>query len=696
MTGSHIEEQDRLAACQTRIEDNLGAIARRLEEHAREIREYNEHMWEARRDMDHIDKVAMRQSIDQKTRSSENLRAQQTKLLKLRSSPYFGRVDFERLAPDPRESEPFYIGVHDFRDEESGRTYVHDWRAPVASMFYDFELGQAGYEAPSGAIRGRIDLKRQFRIREGRLQLMFESGVNIVDDLLQEELGRSSDEGMKTIVATIQRDQNAIIRDADAHTLIIQGVAGSGKTSIALHRIAFLLYRFKDTIGSQDILILSPNRVFADYIGNVLPELGEEQVRETSVVALSEELLGGEFRFQTHLEQSEILLKAHDPALEERLAFKSGTDLLAQLDRYADHLEKESFEAAEWRSGRCIVPDWHFAEGWHRYRGLPLTERIAEVVGLTDAKFYHFYKRELRSDERQAVRKAVRAMVRRTTLRQAYKGFYEWLGRPELFKPAAGKLEYSDVFPLIYLKMRIEGLDNPHREIKHLLIDEMQDYSPLQYAVLGKLFTCRKTILGDVSQSLNPIGGSTAEQIQQALRAPPPFRLTRSYRSTWEIMQFALAISPNSELEPLKRHGPAPEIHDVSGQAGVLAGIAAELEAFRTSEHRSLAIIARSGPAARKLHQLLQDNGHEVRLFDETSQSFSTGAIVCSAHLAKGLEFDRVVVPDADAKSYSREIDRNLLYVACTRAMHQLTLISPGKRSPILPEEQPPDRDASC
>jgi len=257
MTDAHTDEHDRLQACLGTIRNNLEAIDARLGSYARDIKDRNASMWEARRDMDHIEKIAVRQTIEQTAQSAENLSARHQKLLKLQRSPYFGRFDFTRRDSD--EATAIYVGVHDFRDEASGRTYVHDWRAPISSVFYDYEPGPARYLAPSGEVHGRLELKRQFRIREGRMELMLEFGLNIVDDVLQDELNRSSDEGMKHIVATIQRDQNAIIRDADAHTLVIQGVAGSGKTSIALHRIAFLLYRFKDTLRSEDILIISPN-----------------------------------------------------------------------------------------------------------------------------------------------------------------------------------------------------------------------------------------------------------------------------------------------------------------------------------------------------------------------------------------------------------------------------------------------------
>ena len=248
MTDPKTEEQTHLTACLERIDSNLRLIGARVADYKTEVQAAHDHMWEARRDMDHIDKIAMRASIDQMMRSAEVLRAQAAKLEKLRQSPYFGRFDFRR--GDRNETGRHYIGIHDFRDEETQEPWVYDWRAPVSSLFYDFETGPAQYDAPSGTIAGDLTLKRQFRIKNGVMEMMLDTSVNIVDEVLQDELARASDDGMKQIVATIQRDQNAIIRDAEAHTLIIQGVAGSGKTSIALHRIAFLLYRFKDTLSS--------------------------------------------------------------------------------------------------------------------------------------------------------------------------------------------------------------------------------------------------------------------------------------------------------------------------------------------------------------------------------------------------------------------------------------------------------------
>jgi len=678
------EERSRLENCLKSIQSNLHAAGARLDAYAQEIHASNAHMWEARRDMDHIEKIAVRQSIEQKMRSGEMLRAQQQKLMKLKKSPYFGRFDFARDRNGTNEIEAIYVGVHDCRDETAGRILVYDWRAPISSMFYDYEIGPARYRAPAGDVEGQLKLKRQFRIRDGRMEFMLESGVNIVDDVLQQELSSSSDEGMKNIVATIQRDQNAIVRDVDAYTLIIQGVAGSGKTSIALHRIAFLLYRFKDTLTSDDILIISPNRVFADYIGNVLPELGEEKVDEIGMETLAEELLDRKYRFQTFSEQTALLLEKDDDAMKARIAAKASLDFLKQIDAYVEYLEANSFAASEWRTGRCIVPAWFFDETWRKHSGVPLTERIAEVVASSEHQIVKFYNYELRTEERRALREAIRGMARRTTPREAFKNLFAWMGKPDLFKPAGGKLEYADVFPLIYLKMRLEGVDNPRKDIKHLLIDEMQDYTPVQYAVLGKLFKCRKTVLGDAAQSINPYGASGAEQIQRVLRSSTCVKLTKSYRSTWEIMQFALGISPNDDLVSLERHGEPPQVVLCTRWAEVTARIVADVEDFRSSEHRSLAVIVKLQKQAEKFHRLLVEAGIEARLLDARSVGFSTGVIVCTAHLAKGLEFDRVIVPDASAQNYRTEMDRNLLYVACTRAMHRLILISMGEPSGFL------------
>lgn len=682
MTTQKDEEIHRLAECLGCIDFNLNALASRLSDYQREIQAAHDHMWDHRRDMDHIDKIGMRQSIDQMMRSSDVLLAQARKLETLRKSPYFGRIDFCRA--DRKIKDRYYVGIHDFRDEQTQEAWVFDWRAPVSSLFYDFETGPAHYEAPSGAIAGDLTLKRQFRIRDSQMQFMLDVSVNIVDDVLQNELARASDEGMKNIVATIQRDQNAIIRDSDAHTLIIQGVAGSGKTSIALHRIAFLLYRFKDTLASSDILIISPNRVFADYVANVLPELGEENVPEIGMETLALRLLGDKDRFQSFFEQTALLLETDDPDMKERIQSKAAPEILRKIEAYVRYLEKSSFLATDLVVRKRPLPGFVFETNWERLKYLPKAERIIAAGNAVIEQFEAQYRIELRKEERAVIRKATRSMVKKTTLRKAYKEFYDWIDRPELFKPLGSKIEYADVFPMIYLSMLTDGLENPYPGVKHLIVDEMQDYTPVHYAVLARLFRCRKTILGDATQSVNPYTASTPEQIENVLDGAWRVTLNKSYRSTWEIMQFALKISPNPELIAMERHGPAPDVHVVTTPQEAVKLVAAAVTEFEQSDQTSLAVLAKTQPQANRLHKQLTQVGVTCRLLQDGSSGFSTGVVVCTPHLAKGLEFDRVIISDASEKVFATEMDRNLLYVACTRAMHRLSVISVGNPSSLL------------
>ena len=682
MTTEKDLENRQLTDCLGRINATLGTLGARIAEYQRDIQAAHDHMWEHRRDMDHLDKAAMRQSIDQMMRSSDVLRAQARKLEKLRKSPYFGRFDFRRA--DSNETAAYYIGIHDFRDEDTQQSRVYDWRAPVASLFYDYETGPAQYDAPSGTIAGDMTLKRQFRIRDSRMEFMLDVSVNIVDDVLQDELARASDDGMKNIVATIQRDQNAIIRDAEAHTLIIQGVAGSGKTSIALHRIAFLLYRFKDTLSSSDILIISPNRVFADYIGNVLPELGEETVPEIGMETLAAQLLGDRFRFQSFYEQTALLLEKEDEYLKERIRAKAAPKFLRQIEAYAQHLEKTSFRAEDIVVRKRPLPGFVFQKTWERLKQRPLAQRITTTGNQVIEQFEAQYNIELRKEERAEIRKAVRAMVGRPTLRKAYQGLFDWIEQPELFKMAGGRLEYADVFPIIYLKMLTEGVETPYAGVKHLLVDEMQDYTPVQYAVLARLFPCRKTILGDATQAVNPYSASIPERIESVLDGAWRVTLNKSYRSTWQIMQFALRIAPNPDLIAMERHGPEPDLQVVASQTEALARITEKVNDFRASDHTHLAVLAKTQPQAKRLHGQLARAGIEAHLLREGSAGFPAGVIVCTPHLAKGLEFDRVIIADASEAVFAGEMDRNLLYVACTRAMHRLSLVSVGRPSRFL------------
>lgn len=648
-----------------------------------ELRQNKEYIHEHQAGMDEADMVAAEQSVNRMAFTGEGAVARKRRLLKLVSSPYFGRIDF---IPKNATEEVVYIGIHTFFDELERANLIHDWRAPISSMFYDFELGEAAYQTPSGKISGEITHKRQYKIREGKMEFMIENDVNIHDEVLQQELSKSADDKMKNIVATIQRDQNAVIRNESTPVMIIQGVAGSGKTSIALHRIAFLLYRFRDEIRAKDILILSPNKVFSDYISNVLPELGEEHIPEAGIEDLANELLENKVPFQTFFEQVASLLEQPDEKYIERIRFKASFEFLSTLNRYLIHIENNYFDFTELKVGKVMLPFPFIQERFRAYHRMPLLKRFPEVVRDVSNHLRNTVQRKLTGDEKNKIWQAIPRMFRFSNVSDLYKDFYTWMGKPEMFRPlGGGKLEFSDVFPLIYFKMRLEGYQ-AHDHVKHLLIDEMQDYTPVQYAVLARMFSCRKTILGDVSQMVNPYSASSAESIERVFPQGDVVKLLRSYRSTFEITKFAQRISTNPDIIPMERHGAEPEVLGFANNEEELQSIKSMIDAFRKSSHRSMGIICKIQEQAQFAFELLQ--AHDVHLLTPESSSFYEGVIITTAHLAKGLEFDEVIIPFTSAKNYNTAIDRSMLYIACTRAMHRLTLtfskqqtefISPGK-----------------
>ncbi|MPZ20770.1 MAG: AAA family ATPase [Luteitalea sp.] len=683
MKAPETEEREHLAQVTDRLRQALQNIDARLKRYSREIQEEKTYLWESRADMDRVEKAFTRESIHQTVMTGEAALAHRTRLQKLLRSPYFGRFDF--IQEGRAQPDAIYVGVHHFSDDRDTRTCVYDWRAPISTMFYDHETGPAHYESPSGSIRGEMVLKRQFRIRDGQLELMLETALTIVDDVLQEELSRASGDGMKQIVATIQRDQNAIIRNEDAQVLIIQGVAGSGKTSIALHRIAFLLYRFKDRLTSKDILIISPNRVFADYISTVLPELGEESIGEIGMETLARELLGQKHRFQTFIEQTALLLENSDAGMRRRIEVKSSPEFLETLNEYADHVERRYFQPEDLWLGGHRVPAAFIERTFRRHRSATAAARLGSVVSAIEHRIGLHHNHDLRSQERTELKKAVRKMYQQSSLRATYKNLFAWIGAPELFKMAKNAtLEYADVFPLIYLKLRLEGIDALRRDVKHLLIDEMQDYTPVQYAVIARLFPCKKTILGDTNQSVNPYSSSKAEDIQRVFTQAACVNLCKSYRSTYEITQFAQRISPNPDLVAIERHGETPEVLRCKNASEELNHVSQLVGELASSRYGTAGIICKTQKQAARLYEAINNAGYDVHLLTAESTSFARGVIVCTAHMAKGLEFDQVIVPDVTDQNYNTSMDRNLLYVACTRAMHKLTLTFAGEPTRLI------------
>lgn len=652
----------------------IGNTDASVKDHVDTLAEYKDYIW-SNKDIDPHEIRSMRESILNHFAMGESVINKHKRLTKILAIPYFGRIDFLEKKENSKVM-PIYIGIHTFYDPESRATLIHDWRAPVSSMFYDHELGEAGYRSPSGEIKGVISLKRQYRIRGGKMEFMIESALTVHDDILQKELSSNVDDKMKNIVATIQREQNQIIRNEDIRTLIIQGVAGSGKTSIALHRIAYLLYTFRDSISSKDILIISPNKVFSDYISNVLPELGEETVPETSMEQILSGVLEHKYKYQTYFGLVNELLEKPSSSLIDRIAYKASFGFISELDKFILHIENTYFKAADVKLTKYItIPAPFIEEQYLRFNRYPIRRRFDAMADYMLDMLKIQYAFTVTTAGRNLLKKEIRLMFAGNNNIQVYKDFFKWTNNPGMFKMRKGHtLEYSDLAPLAYLHLALEGNGNQPFRVKHLLIDEMQDYSPIQYKVIQKLFPCRKTVLGDAGQSVNPYGSSTAETIQKSLTASEIMKLCKSYRSTFEITDFAQKIHPNAELEPVARHGEKPQILQFGSAVEELSGIMGLISTYRKSGYKSLGIICKTEQQAREMADMLKSYANDISFLSSQSSAFVQGIVIISAHMAKGLEFDEVIIPQTDERNYRSEIDKSMLYVAVTRAMHRLTL----------------------
>lgn len=597
------------------------------------------------------------------------------RLAKLADSPYFARIDFQPAG----SASPLVYYIGRFAFTHGDQLLILDWRAPVANVFYEYELGPAHYIAPQGRIDGELTRKRQFKIKAGAMEYALETSLNVQDDVLQRELSLSADEKMKSIIATIQREQNAIIRNERAKTLIIQGVAGSGKTSIALHRVAFLLYRFAGRLSAQNVTILSPNKVFGDYISGVLPELGEEPIFSVGLEDIAEVQLERVIGF----EPDKSPLDPADAAWAERTSFKSTTAFLKQMDAFIAEIPRIAFKAQDYQHDRfAVTAEWIEArlEAYDRY---PLLKRLEMTA---DDIHEHFQTKNYMEEELprpRTILKHLKAMLTIKNTLALYKAFYQWIGRPELLAmPDRKTLEWSDVFPFLYLRASFEGLQSSG-VIRHLVIDEMQDYTPIQLACLGRLFPCEKTILGDFGQAIHPYHQHTLDDLCQLYPDAEFVSMKKSYRSTAEIIGFAKRICPAADIDPIDRHGPAPAVIACPNAGEEMAALWRMIGLFGAGGYASLGIIVKTDHDAKALHDTLSAHV-ETNLITPQSDRFANGITITSIRMAKGLEFDEVIIPGADSATYATEYDRSLLYVACTRAMHRLTLLHAGEPTPLI------------
>lgn len=672
-----IDEQKHLVEINKKIKSSLKDANASVERMDKEYRSAKRYMAENRGEIDPHEmfqnELQLKQ-IDHQGAFSVEIRDKYEKLL---DSPYFARIDFRRK--EGEEADIIYIGRFAFNYKND--LLISDWRAPVASMFYDCEVGAAEYQAPIGKISGELMRKRQFKIKNGVLEYTLESSVNIQDDILQQELSQTSDEKMKSIIASIQKEQNQIVRNEKSKTMIIQGAAGSGKTSIALHRIAFLLYRFKDELSAKNVTIISPNKVFGDYISNVLPELGEEPIYELSFSDIAKMQLEGIIEF----EEDKDPLEVHDEKWVERTSFKSTLHFVKLLDSYIERMDAIVFKPTDYVYGRFVAKAEQIEERFRAYNRFPVLKRLQMVA---DDIYDRFATENIRGDDipqKGTILKNLKTMLNIKSTLALYKEFYRQMNRPELFvMPKRETLEWADVYPFLYLHAAFEGVQES-KVIKHLIIDEMQDYTPIQYGAVNRMFHCQKTILGDFGQFIYPHHLHTLEDIQKLYSDAEFIELKKSYRSTYEIISFAKRIQRTGAIEAIERHGGPPALIHCQNQQEELRLLQEQIKRFAKSGYSSLGIITKTNRQAKELYGILSRDA-EVHLIAPESTEFINGVSITSIPMSKGLEFDEVIIPNGDRATYSSEYDRGLLYIACTRAMHRLMVLYVGELTELVTE----------
>lgn len=706
--------------------------------------------------------ISMKQQaevLSQQERSHRLTYKRLNSLRRLRGNPYFGRILFHEEGMP--EAEHIYIGVSTLADESGEHFLIYDWRAPISSVYYDYLPGPATYQTPGGEISGTLEEKWQYLIRDGKIVSMFDTGLTIGDNLLQEVLGRHTDTHMRSIVATIQQEQNQIIRHDRGRLLIVEGAAGSGKTSAALQRIAYLLYTYRNHLRADQIILFSPNAMFNSYVSHVLPELGEENMQQATFQEYLFHRLDGIFEVEDPYAQLEyVLTSANEPDYPVRMAgirFKASAMYFDAIKQYRQSLEKSGmmFKGLIFR-GKPVVSAKEMHERFYTMdTSLRFVNRIEKLAEWLMQKLNQFEKQERSKDwvqdeiellsnedyqeiyeqlqrkrgftqdtfddekrEREAL---ARVIVRRKLRPLRYRvkhlkfidvtGMYQqlfadperiiqWTGGHvpehwhEICTLTIGALErgtiyYEDATPYLLLKELIEGFQT-NVSIQHVLVDEAQDYSAFQFEFLKRLFpAARMTVLGDFNQAIfahadesadfNPLAGLYGPEETHALR------LSRSYRSTKPIVELTRTLVPGGEaIAPFERDGEQPSLTVVASRAELHSCLTEAVHELKSERYESIAIICKTSAESTAAYDALRSTLPELKLITSSSIDYEQGVVIIPAYLAKGIEFDAVLLYDVSDNVYGDESLRRLFYTACTRAMHLLRLYSIGEPTRFL------------
>ncbi len=665
------------------------------------------------------------------TSQYEQKLAKLEKYKQILDKPYFGRFDF---AEEGDGKEKIYIGYQNVMKDDTYEVMVYDWRAPIASMFYRNEVGKASYHAPCGEIRGEVELKRQYEIEKQQLKYYFDCSLTITDELLKQALAGNASSYMKNIVETIQKEQDLAIRDKGNDLLIVQGVAGSGKTSIAMHRIAFLLFeRMSEGLTSENIMIISPNRLFGEYVSTVLPQLGEDNVAYSTMEDFFETYFRGSLKMRSRNSQLEHMITSKNREnIRSSVHFKGSREFITILDRLVEAYEGQLICFENVYYGETLIADKNklrknfldnpiqMAVG-RRLKRIEqgLLKKLKDVEKLKQRELLKaiqgkggYRDEEEVIEQLEAYKQATLMAIRRFVKIDCFKLYKNLFQDERLFNRLSADLNlpdyienirrftarslnsemvpYEDGMAMLYLKLKLED-EHLYPHIKQVLIDEAQDYYPLQYQILGEIFRgVQYTVLGDIGQTIEK--NETEELYEEVINRLKPKRalklcLNKSYRSSYEISMFTQRLRGNTSTDiAFERYEQLPVIGQHENETQLFEWMEGKISEYQRDGYETVAIICKSQREVNHVYSKLSKSLdiHRIGLEEE---GFYKGVVIMPIYMAKGLEYDAVIVYEVNKTAYQEDEDKQLLYIACTRALHRLALCHTGEMSPFLKEQ---------
>lgn len=662
------KEEKYLENCINIIKDYLSELGQELYEKEEKIQEFKKYIWDNKSSLDPEELKNLMSDNDLEVYLALEKGKYFQKLFKIQNSPYFGSIIFEEENELPKI---IYLGITHLEDKNKNYL-IYDWRAPISSLFYDYEVGECSYKSPEKVIKGNLKRKRQYKIENAKIKHIFDNNINIDDSLLQEVLSNDGSEKMKNIVNTIQQEQNKIIRNVEDKSLIVQGIAGSGKTSVALHRIAFLLYKIEN-LSSKNVLIFSPNNIFSEYISNVLPELGEDNPSETTYANFLESCIKEYKTIETFTEFIARYYKYQENNYD-LVKYKQSDEIIKDIEDYVLYLIKnikftKNIEIDIFNE----VTKEQLKELFERYDRFPLFTRITEI----SKKLSENYARGKLTLARSINKKILESMNIEKNYKKIYYNFYKSkfckikLSDNEIRKFVnKNKINYEDAIIFSYIKGLLEGF-NYNNMIKEIVVDEAQDYTLLQYKILSKIFKKSSfSILGDVNQTINPYYKyESLEQIKEVLDKTKYLELTKTYRSSKEIIEYTNKILNLKFVSAIRKDNNKPVLF--RKETNLKKQLLNDIN-YLKNEYKSVAIITKDDEEANEIYNLLKDNIN-IGKITINEEIFRKDLIVVPSYMAKGLEFDSVIVYNKINNIY-KENEKYLYYVACTRAQHELII----------------------